>query len=65
MDPEDSEVCLRYILTQAKRRGSRIFDVFSTREKTDHLVASRNRWLEHEEKEGSVARKVAKASGKA
>ena len=32
MDPEDSEVCLRYILAHAKRRGSRIFEIFSTRE---------------------------------
>ena len=37
MDSEDSEVCLRYILAHAERRGSRIFDVFSTKEKTDHL----------------------------
>ena len=45
MDPGDSEVCLRYILAHAKRRGSRIFEIFSTKEKTDNLVASRNRWL--------------------
>ena len=32
MDPEDSEVCLRYILAHAKRRGSKIFDIFSTKE---------------------------------
>ena len=36
---------------EIKRRGSRIFEIFSTKEKTDHLVASRNRWLE---KEGNV-----------
>ena len=50
MDPEDSEVCPRKILAHAKRRGSRIFDTFSTKEETDHLVASRNRWLENEGK---------------
>ena len=50
MDPEDSEVSLRYILAHAKRRGSRIFELFSTEEETDHLVASRNRWLENEGK---------------
>ena len=50
MDPEDSEVCLRYILAYAKRRGSRIFEIFSTQEKTDHLAASRNRCLENEGK---------------
>ena len=48
MDPEDSEVCLRYILTHARRRGIRIFEIFSTKEKIDHFVASRNRWLEYE-----------------
>ena len=42
MDPEDTEVCLRYVLTHARRRG--------TKEKSDHLVASRNRWLEHQGK---------------
>ena len=36
MDPEDSFVCLVYILTHAKRRGSRIFEIFTTKEKTDH-----------------------------
>ena len=50
MDPEDSEDCLSYILAHAKRRGSRIFEIFSTKEKSDHLMASRNRWLEHEGK---------------
>ena len=50
MDPEEQEVCLRYILAHAKRRGSRIFDIFSTQEETSHLVASRNRLLEHEGK---------------
>ena len=48
MDPEDSEVCLRYILTHARRRGSRIFEIFSTKEKMDHLVTTRNRWLEYQ-----------------
>ena len=47
MDPEDSEVNLRYVLTHARRRGSRISGIFSTTERSDHLVASRNRWLEY------------------
>ena len=47
MGQEETEVCLRYILTHAKRRGSRIFEIFDTREKNHHLVASRRRWLEH------------------
>ena len=49
-EPEDSEVCQRYIQTHARRRGSRIFEIFSTKEKIDHFVASRNRWLEYQEK---------------
>ena len=40
MDPKDSEVNLRYILAHdARRRGSRIFEIFSTK-------ACRNGWLE-------------------
>ena len=41
---EHSDVNLRYIPTHAKR----IFEIFSTKEKRDHLVASRNRWLERQ-----------------
>ena len=52
VEPEEAEDCLRYILKHAKRKGSRIFEIFDTQEKKDHFVASR--------KEGSVARKVAK-----
>ena len=33
MDPEDSEVCLRFFLTHARRRGGRTFEIFSTKEK--------------------------------
>ena len=43
MSPEDSEVYLMYILTHARRRSSRIFEIFSTKAKSDHLVASRHR----------------------
>ena len=50
MDPEDSEDNLRCILTRARRRGSRIFEVFSTKENIDHLVANRNRSLEYQGK---------------
>ena len=45
MEAEEAEVCLRYILKHAKRRGS---SRSSTQEKNDHLVASRRRWLEHQ-----------------
>ena len=50
MDPEDSELCLRFFLTHARRRGSRIFEIFSIKEKIDHFVASRNCWLEYQGK---------------
>ena len=44
MEPEGAEVCLRYILKHAKRRGSGIFrDLRHQREKEDHFVASRRR----------------------
>ena len=33
MGPEDAEVNLRYILTHASRRSSRIFEIFSTRKR--------------------------------
>ena len=35
MGPEDSEVNLMYILTQASRRCSSIFELFSTIERSD------------------------------
>ena len=47
-EPEEAEVCLRYILKHAKRRGSGIFEIFDTKVKKDHSVASRRRWLEHQ-----------------
>ena len=47
VDQEDSKVCLRKIPAHARRRGSRMFEIFSTKEKADHSVASRNCWLEH------------------
>ena len=40
------EVDLMWILTHARRRSSRIFAIFNTKEKSDHSVAGRNRWLE-------------------
>ena len=48
---EDSEVCLRYILTHERRRGSRIFEVFSTKD-----------WLGALRTEGCAARDVAKSA---
>ena len=43
MSPEDSEVNLMYILMNASRRSSNIFEIFSTKEKSEHLVASKVR----------------------
>ena len=43
MGPEDSEVNLRYILTSASSRSSRIFASFITKEKSEHFVASKVR----------------------
>ena len=42
MEPEQVEVCPRYILKYATRRGSNIFQLFDTTEKKDHFVASRS-----------------------
>ena len=46
LGPEESEGNLRYILTNASRRGIRIFEIFSTEEKSEHLGASKVRWSE-------------------
>ena len=60
MEPEEVEVCLRYVLKYATRRGSNIFQLFDTKEKKDHFVASRRLWLGAPRREGSLARKLAK-----
>ena len=48
LGPEDSEVNLRYILRNASRRGGRIFEIFNSKEKSEHLVASKVRWDERQ-----------------
>ena len=60
MEPEDEEVCPRYILKYSTRGGSNIFEPFDTREKKNHFVASRRRWLERQE---AKCKKVGKTSG--
>ena len=57
--PEDSEVNLRYILAHAIRRSSNIFEIFSTEEKSDHLVASKKAVVGEPGTEGRAAREVA------
>ena len=48
LGPEDSEVHLRHILRNGSRRGGRIFEIFSSKEKSKHLVASKVRWDERQ-----------------
>ena len=52
LDPEDREVNLRYILTNASRRRQQDCRDFSTKEKIDHFVASRNCWLRSTKEKG-------------
>ena len=54
LGPEDSEVNLRYILRNASRRGRRIFEIFNTKEKSEHLVASKVRWDERQRQRWST-----------
>ena len=48
LGPEDSEVNLRHILRNASRRGGRIFEIFNSKEKSEHSVASKVRWDERQ-----------------
>ena len=49
LGPEDSEVDLRQILRYARRKkGGRIFDIFSSKGQSEFLVASRRRWDERQ-----------------
>ena len=45
LEPEEAQICLRYIPKHEKRRGSNVFEIFDTKEKD---VASRRRWLEYQ-----------------
>ena len=49
IEPEDEEVCLRYILKYSTRGCSNIFKLFDTEEKQDHFVAIKRRWMDHQE----------------
>ena len=60
IEPEDEEVCLRYILKYSTRGGSNIFQLFDTSEKKDHLVAKQKALVGAQRREGSHARRVAK-----
>ena len=62
MDLEDLEVCLRYILTLARRRSNMIFEIFSTKEKKWPLSGKQNSLVGVQRKEGRAAREVAKRS---
>ena len=49
---ENLEVSPRYVLKNATRRSSNIFQLFDTSEKSNHFVASRRRWLESQGRDG-------------
>ena len=49
--PENFEVSLRYVLKHANYGSSNIFQLFDTTEKPNHLVASRRRRLESQERD--------------
>ena len=48
LGPEGSEVNLRYILRNASRRGGMIFEIFSSKVKSEHLFVSKVRWDERQ-----------------
>ena len=56
MEPEEAEVCLRYILKYAKRRCCSIFVIFDTKEKKKRPFCG----VGAPRREGSLARKLAK-----
>ena len=58
LGPEDSEFNLRYILTHACRRGCRIFEIFSTKETSEHLVASKVRCDERQRLTAAQCKKL-------
>ena len=49
--PDNFEVSLRCVLKHSTGRGSNIFQLFDTSEKSRHFVASRRRWLESQERD--------------
>ena len=59
MDPEESEVCLRYILTHARRRGSRTFDMHKREKLTTWWQAETGGWSAKER--GSRSQRGCKA----
>ena len=63
LSPENLEVSLRYVLKHATSRGSNIFQLFDTSEKTIHFVASRRRWLERQESDDARQEKGRNACG--
>ena len=63
IEPEDEEVCLRYILKYSTRGGSNVFQLFDTEEKKDHFVASKTRWLERQEEKAAFLQDAVAAVG--
>ena len=63
MGPEDSEVNLMHILLRASRRNKSIFEIFST-SGSDHLVASRNRWVKYQEQKNAQQERLQRRARK-
>ena len=59
MEPEEVEVCLRYILKYSTRRGSNIFQLFDTKEKKVPFRGKQKALVGAPRREGSLARKLA------
>ena len=49
MEPEEADVCLRCILKDAKRRGSRIFEIFDRRRRRVAFEDAAKRILRYSE----------------
>ena len=64
MQPEEAEVCLRYFLKLAKRRGSGMFVIFDTKEKKGLFCGKQEALVGAPRREGSLARMRAKLLGR-
>ena len=61
MQPGEAEVCLRYILKHATRRGSNMFQLFDTKEKKGPFRGKQKALVEAPKERGvGLARKLAK-----
>ena len=56
MEPEETEVILRYILKHARRRGSGIFEIFDTKQRKDHFCGKQEALVGVPRRQGRLAR---------